>query len=85
MNPNSYTQEGTQSPEGQAFLLLMEAAWRDWIGGGGVSSDVVVGSDGEGNLVFPTGAGKSSPAAGRKGRGRRGVVLWAVGLSVLLV
>lgn len=38
VNPNAYPYEGTESPEGQAFILLMEAAWRDWVGGGGIIS-----------------------------------------------
>ncbi|CAE6424265.1 unnamed protein product [Rhizoctonia solani] len=29
-NPYSYSQRGTVSPEGQAFVLMMEAAARDW-------------------------------------------------------
>lgn len=31
VDPLSYGQQGrTTSPEGQAFVLLMESAWRDW-------------------------------------------------------
>jgi hypothetical protein len=56
VNPLSYTLEGTLSPEGQAFILLMEASWRDWVGGGGVST-------GGGSTGF--GAGISA-ASGRK-------------------
>ncbi|KAG8723737.1 hypothetical protein FRC12_024443 [Ceratobasidium sp. 428] len=29
-NPWSYSQRGTTSPEGQAFILMLEAAARDW-------------------------------------------------------
>ena len=35
VNPLSYGEQGTISPEGQGFVLLMEAAWRDWKDGGG--------------------------------------------------
>lgn len=34
MNPYSYTTQGSDSPEGQAFILEMQAAWRDWEAGG---------------------------------------------------
>ena len=34
-----YSNEGTYSPEGQAFVLLMEAAWRDWVLAGSKESD----------------------------------------------
>lgn len=30
VDPYTFGSQGTQSPEGQSFLLLMEAAWRDW-------------------------------------------------------
>ena len=30
MNPYDFSVEGTVSPEGQAFVLQMIAAWRDW-------------------------------------------------------
>ena len=39
VNPLSYSNEGTYSPEGQAFMLLMEAAWRDWVLAGSKESD----------------------------------------------
>jgi hypothetical protein len=29
-NPLAWTTETDQSPEGEAFVLLLEAAWRDW-------------------------------------------------------
>jgi hypothetical protein len=36
VNPIDFTTTGpdVQSPEGQAFVLLMHAAWRDWKAGG---------------------------------------------------
>ncbi len=30
MNPNNVGAQGEHSPEGQAFVLEMYAAWRDW-------------------------------------------------------
>ncbi|KAK4700758.1 hypothetical protein P7C70_g5487, partial [Phenoliferia sp. Uapishka_3] len=30
VDPLKYSQEGTESPEGEAFVLLMESAWRDY-------------------------------------------------------
>ncbi|KAH7910426.1 Six-hairpin glycosidase-like protein [Hygrophoropsis aurantiaca] len=34
VNPYSYGSEGQNSPEGQAFVLEMQAAWRDWVADG---------------------------------------------------
>lgn len=34
VNPHSYGKEGAESPEGQAFVLEMQAAWRDWVAAG---------------------------------------------------
>ncbi|EGN97365.1 hypothetical protein SERLA73DRAFT_184047 [Serpula lacrymans var. lacrymans S7.3] len=34
VNPDSYGSQGTQSPEGQAFILEMQSAWRDWVADG---------------------------------------------------
>ncbi|KAG5640729.1 hypothetical protein DXG03_007416 [Asterophora parasitica] len=34
VNPNSYGQQGSQSAEGQAFVVEMQAAWRDWVADG---------------------------------------------------
>jgi len=31
VNPHSYGLEGLQSPEGQAFVVEMYSAWRDWV------------------------------------------------------
>lgn len=42
VNPNSFSQEGSQSPEGQAFVVMMYAAWRDWVDAGSVSTNVGV-------------------------------------------
>lgn len=37
VDPMSFKQEGTLSPEGEAFVLLMEASWKDWKQQGGSS------------------------------------------------
>lgn len=31
VNPYSYDEQGSNSPEGQAFILELQAAWRDWV------------------------------------------------------
>lgn len=31
VNPDSYTFQGSNSPEGQAFVLQLHSAWRDWV------------------------------------------------------
>lgn len=43
VDPESFAAQGDSSPEGEAFVLLMEAAWRDWFesqnGAGTVDGD----------------------------------------------
>lgn len=34
VNPYQFSAQGSQSPEGQAFVLEMQAAWRDWVTAG---------------------------------------------------
>ena len=34
VNPHSFGVEGGKSPEGQAFVVEMYAAWRDWVADG---------------------------------------------------
>ncbi|KAG2135567.1 Six-hairpin glycosidase-like protein [Suillus cothurnatus] len=34
VNPYSYGEQGSDSPEGQAFFLELQAAWRDWVADG---------------------------------------------------
>ncbi|KAF9446430.1 Six-hairpin glycosidase [Macrolepiota fuliginosa MF-IS2] len=34
VNPDSYGQEGSKSPESEAFALQLHSAWRDWIADG---------------------------------------------------
>lgn len=34
VNPHSFGDEGSKSPEGQAFVVEMYAAWRDWVENG---------------------------------------------------
>ncbi|RDB22323.1 hypothetical protein Hypma_010490 [Hypsizygus marmoreus] len=34
VNPHSYGVQGSESPEGQAFVVEMQAAWRDWVADG---------------------------------------------------
>ena len=34
VNPNEYGVEGQDSPEGQAFVVMMHAAWSDWVNAG---------------------------------------------------
>lgn len=30
MNPHSFGEKGSKSAEAQAFVVMMQAAWRDW-------------------------------------------------------
>ncbi|KAG5651115.1 hypothetical protein H0H81_009802 [Sphagnurus paluster] len=50
VNPHSYGQEGAQSAEGQAFVVEMQAAWRDWVADGskGANAALRTGSAGMG-------------------------------------
>jgi len=34
VNPDSFGDEGEQSPEAQAFTLMLSAAYRDWVDNG---------------------------------------------------
>ncbi|KAF9220660.1 hypothetical protein BS17DRAFT_713741 [Gyrodon lividus] len=34
VNPYAYPDQGQDSPEGQAFVISMQAAWRDWVADG---------------------------------------------------
>ncbi|KAI0660119.1 Six-hairpin glycosidase-like protein [Cubamyces menziesii] len=43
VNPNQFGIEGTQSPEGQAFIVEMHAAWRDWAALGSPGANAAVG------------------------------------------
>ena len=36
VNPYNYTLLGSDSPEAQAFVVLMQAAWRDWVSTGSI-------------------------------------------------
>lgn len=45
VNPLSFGEEGSQSPEGQAFALMLHTAWQEWVDNGSV------GANGGGRLV----------------------------------
>ena len=34
VNPENVGQQGSQSPEGQAFVVELDAAWKDWVNAG---------------------------------------------------
>jgi hypothetical protein len=34
VNPNSFAGEGSNSPESESFVLMMESAYRDWVDDG---------------------------------------------------
>lgn len=34
VNPEDWSSSGAQSPEGQAFVVEMQAAWQDWVAKG---------------------------------------------------
>ncbi|KAH8978283.1 glycoside hydrolase family 105 protein [Lactarius akahatsu] len=40
VDPINYAIEGAQSPEGQAFTLMLESAWRDWSAAGSPGANV---------------------------------------------
>lgn len=46
VNPDQFGVEGQHSPEGQAFVVMMQAAWRDWVQAGAPGSNA--GSKGNG-------------------------------------
>ena len=48
VNPNSIASQGQTSPEGQAFILLMQATWRDWVDDGAQGANVAQGANGQG-------------------------------------
>jgi hypothetical protein len=50
VNPYDFPNQGTTSPEGQAFVVEMQAAWRDWVANGSKGQNGAVG-------VRMTGAG----------------------------
>lgn len=39
VDPDSYGMEGNQSAEGQAFVVEMQSAWRDWVAAGSKGAD----------------------------------------------
>lgn len=45
VNPENIGLQGSQSPEGQAFVLDLDAAWRDWVSAGSP------GANGAGHLI----------------------------------
>ena len=53
VNPHQYGIEGKESAEGQAFVLIMQAAWKDWKdeGSPGGNSALGVQASGVGMLV----------------------------------
>jgi hypothetical protein len=63
VDPYDYEVEGTDSPEAQAFVVMMEAAYRDW-----VARDVSEASS----------AHSAKSAAGRSIGGGRGGWVWCL-------
>lgn len=63
VDPLSYGNEGSESPEGQAFVLLMESAWRDWR----AMSDTPGGGGGVANATDETSAAGRLSQVGRGG------------------
>lgn len=39
VNPYTFTEQGQHSPEGQAFVLQLHAAWRDWVQNGAIGAN----------------------------------------------
>lgn len=42
VDPYSYPDQGQDSPEGQAFVISMQAAWRDWVADGAKGAKVCI-------------------------------------------
>ncbi|KAI0641706.1 Six-hairpin glycosidase-like protein [Trametes meyenii] len=53
VNPNQFGIEGSRSPEGQAFVVEMYAAWRDWVAQGspGANAAARLGGSERGGLL----------------------------------
>jgi hypothetical protein len=47
VNPHSYGVQGAESPEAQAFVVQMHAAWRDWVADGSKGANAAVKTRGE--------------------------------------
>ncbi|KAG6816062.1 hypothetical protein H0H87_008894 [Tephrocybe sp. NHM501043] len=43
VNPHSYGVQGAKSPEGQAFVVDMQSAWRDWVEDGSKGANGATG------------------------------------------
>jgi len=43
VNPHEFGVEGSESPEGQAFVLLMQSAWGDWVLAGSKGENGAIG------------------------------------------
>jgi hypothetical protein len=39
VNPYNIGVQGSQSPEGQAFVVMMQAAWNDWVNAGSTGAN----------------------------------------------
>jgi hypothetical protein len=42
VNPYDTAVQGSQSPEGQAFVVMMQAAWNDWVTNGSKGANAAV-------------------------------------------
>ena len=47
VDPDSYGQQGQNSPEGEAFMVELHSAWRDWVQAGshGGACSIRLGAD----------------------------------------
>lgn len=46
VNPYSYPDQGQQSPESEAFVIAMQAAWRDWVSNGTTGANADANANG---------------------------------------
>lgn len=68
------------SPEGQAFVLIMEASWRDWLAGGGINTIEVAPP----RAVAPSAVPNSvSGTQSTSGTDRNVLATFTIGLSIL--
>lgn len=52
VNPHSFGQEGSKSPEAQAFVVEMQAAWKDWVAAGSPGANDAARSSGSIGWTF---------------------------------
>ncbi|KAF8734265.1 hypothetical protein AX14_003490 [Amanita brunnescens Koide BX004] len=60
VNPNSFRSQGNVSAEGQAFIIELQSAWRDWVLDGAKGADGSSGALSKGSAFSPRDSGTLS-------------------------